>query len=320
MPAELRTERRIEEEAVGWVIRLRDADEQGWAAFTDWLEADPRHAAAYDDAAVADAEAEHLPAPEQAPMHPVRVSEIRTEEPRRGFRRSMFGWAAAASIVLSVGSLAGGESTYLVETGPGERRVVALEDGSRIRLNGGTRVELDEERPRFAKLERGEALFEVVHDASRPFEVQVGATTLRDLGTVFNVVAEKERLEVAVSEGIVLYDPQGAAKKLTPGMALRKQGKAPAEVERISSEAVGGWRAGRLIYSAVHVAEIASDLSRNLGIKVAADEAVASRSFSGVILLDGKPNEVLARSAALLGLELQQTGETWWLKKASAPD
>ena len=42
------TDRRddIEAQAVGWVIRLRYAGVDEWAAFTDWLEADPANAAA----------------------------------------------------------------------------------------------------------------------------------------------------------------------------------------------------------------------------------------------------------------------------------
>ena len=38
----------IEEQAVAWVIRLRDAGAEDWEEFTDWLEADPANAAAYE--------------------------------------------------------------------------------------------------------------------------------------------------------------------------------------------------------------------------------------------------------------------------------
>jgi transmembrane sensor len=316
------TQRRVQDEAIGWVIRLRDAGEQDWEAFTAWLEADPAHAVAYDEAALTDVEAEHLPpSPEAKPLRPTSRNEFEAQPSRRGLRRGFVGWAAAASIVLSAGYLAlgTGDSAYLIETAAGERRIVALEDGSRIELNGNSRVELDSERPRYAKLEQGEALFEVVHDAARPFEVEAGGTLLRDMGTVFNVVAEKQRLEVAVSEGAVLYDPAGEAEKLTPGMVLRKEGAAPVSVGPVSTDAVGGWREGRLIYSAAPVSAVAADLSRNLGLRVAAEEAVASRPFSGVILLAGQPREVLERSAALLGLELQRSGETWLLTRTGAP-
>ncbi len=50
---------------------------------------------------------------------------------------------------------------------------------------------------------RGEALFTVVHEANRPFEVVAGGERIRDLGTRFNVYAEPGRVVVAVLEGQV---------------------------------------------------------------------------------------------------------------------
>ena len=50
----MKNRKEIEAEAVGWVIRLREAGEADWDAFTLWLEADPEHLAAYEEAALAD--------------------------------------------------------------------------------------------------------------------------------------------------------------------------------------------------------------------------------------------------------------------------
>jgi transmembrane sensor len=46
---------RIYEEAAGWLVRQQD-DAMDWEGFTLWLEADPRHRAAYDDLALLDAD------------------------------------------------------------------------------------------------------------------------------------------------------------------------------------------------------------------------------------------------------------------------
>ena len=43
-------------EAVAWHLCLATADGGAWTAFSDWLEADPQHARAYDALAVSDAE------------------------------------------------------------------------------------------------------------------------------------------------------------------------------------------------------------------------------------------------------------------------
>lgn len=309
----LKTERDKQEEAIGWVIRLRDASAEEWEAFTAWLEADPAHLDAYEQAALADADAGAL-SPE--PARPIPVAAPETRAPARPGRRVFLGWGIAASLALFAGwlGLAGSGGPYSIETAPGQRQTIALEDGTRIELNGGTRITLDEDRPRFASLERGEALFRVVHDETRPFEVEAGGTMLRDLGTVFNVVRDEAALDVAVSEGSVLFDPDGERKTLSPGMALTKTSGRPAQVARIDNESVGAWREGRLVYSAAPISRIAGDLSRNLGVKVVAAPQVGDRAFSGVIMLDGGSEEVLARASALIGVNVDRSGDRWIMK------
>lgn len=319
----MKSSKQAEQEAALWVIRLREANEEEWNAFTSWLEADPAHLAAYDEAALVDAEAEEM-LPRMDPSEPSQPIPAFRHQPAdtKGAhgRRAFMGWAIAASLLLTTGyvALGGSGGTSVIETRPGERRQVALEDGSRVELNGGTRLVLDEGRPRFARLERGEALFHVVHDASQPFEVEAGEALLRDMGTVFNVVLEKASLEVAVSEGAVLYNPGREAKNLAPGMSLRKSAGA-LRVDHVDPGSVGGWHQGRLLYSAAPVSRVAADLSRNVGVPVTASPDVAARPFSGVIMLGGDPGAVLARTAALLGLSVRQTADGWILTKASAP-
>jgi transmembrane sensor len=50
---------------------------------------------------------------------------------------------------------------------------------------------------------QGEAMFDVAHDAKRPFYVQVGSSLLRVLGTAFNVRIRAELVELTVSRGAV---------------------------------------------------------------------------------------------------------------------
>lgn len=299
---------RIDEEAAAWQVRLRDASSADWEAFTAWLEADPAHGAAYDLVALADLELDGLP-----PAEPVRV--IETPAPRRIGRRSVFGWggAAVAAALVGVITLNMGGSTYDVATGAGERRVIALEDGSRIALNGGTRLVLDRDDPRFARVEQGEALFTVVHDDARPFRVEAGEARLVDMGTVFNVVHDGGRTDVAVSEGAVRWHRGGARVDLTAGMALSQRGTERPAVVRTELTAVGGWRAGRLSYSGARYDEVATDLSRNLGAPVSIGADAAARRFSGVIVIDRDAAVTMERVGALLELNARRTGDGWSL-------
>lgn len=304
----------IEAEAISWVIRLRDAPAADWEAFTAWLEADPAHATAYEEAALVDIDLDDLPQRQARPILPAAPVET-VPEHRRGSRRAFLGWGIAAALVGVIGITAwpNAGSEFEVATGPGQHRQVALADGSRIELNGSTRVVLDRENPRFARLESGEALFMVVHDEARPFEVAAGDVELRDLGTRFNVVRGELAFEVAVAEGAVLFNPDREAVELRPGMVLRQVQGARPVVSRSDPHDVAGWREGRLIYSNADVAQIADDLSRNLGRPVTASPQVAGRNFTGIIILDPNPDTSIARASALLGVEARPEGQGWQL-------
>ncbi|HYD12913.1 MAG TPA: FecR domain-containing protein [Allosphingosinicella sp.] len=310
---------RIEEEAIAWVVRLRDAGAEDWDAFTLWLEADPAHLTAYDEVALADLAAEELapaPRPVQPAWTPAAAPVYRPD------RRRFLGWSAAAAAVAGMvawSTLPAGAALYAVETGPGQHRRIDLADGSRIDLNGATRIQLDRNNARFASLERGEALFTVVHDETRPFEVEAGGARMRDLGTTFNVVAERGAVEVGVSEGRVLFDPGGAAVNLSPGMNLRRAAaEARPVVSRTEPDAVGSWRAGRLSYRSATVGQIAGDLTRNLGVSVRASPSVAQQSFTGVIMLDPDKGAAVRRAASLLGVSAGRSGDGWILTVGSS--
>jgi transmembrane sensor len=296
--------------AIAWTIRLKHGTPEDWRAFTDWLEADPAHLSAWEHVSLADDELGALP------RHQARPAAA-TLAPSRGGgtpRKWMLGGGVAAVLsgVLAVTTLQS-SATYALETGPGERRSVTLADGSRLDMNGGTRLVLDRDNPRFAKLERGEALFTVVHDESRPFEVHAGRAVLQDLGTVFDVVHESGQLRVAVAEGAVMYNPDGERVRLDPGMRLTDSGGDRVAVAQVDADTIAGWKAGRLSYSATPIATVAADLSRNVGVPVAVDRSIAGRPFTGVIVLDRDRELLFGRVAALLGVRAVRAGDGWTL-------
>jgi transmembrane sensor len=300
--------------AIGWVIRLRHADAREWEEFAAWLEADPRHLQAYEEVAAADEGLDALPPRE------VRAAEVAAEADVRAEpvpRRKVLGWAIAASVVGLAGyaSLDTATDHYAVETIAGERRVVALADGSRIELNGDTKVALDRRTPRYARLERGEALFTVVHDASSPFRVEAGDADIEDLGTVFNVTRAGEVVGVEVAEGEVAVASGGQRAHLTPGMGVRAEGKRLTPSRR-DPASVGDWKRGLLSYSSASYEQIAQDLFRNAGLGVQVDPELRERRFSGVIILGPDKSVLMARVAALLTVKARPAGEGWLLVPA----
>ncbi len=85
-----------------------------------------------------------------------------------------------------------------------ERQSMALTDGSTIELNSDACVVvLYSDTKRLVKLVKGEAVFQVKHDPTRPFVVKSGATSIVDVGTRFDAYRREGRTRIAVTEGRV---------------------------------------------------------------------------------------------------------------------
>ena len=94
-----------------------------------------------------------------------------------------------------------------IEAPAGQHIRIALSDGTTVELNSKSRITYP---ALFAGAERrvrleGEAMFDVYHDASRPFIVETYACDVEVRGTRFNVIAEEDMQEfsTALFEGSV---------------------------------------------------------------------------------------------------------------------
>jgi transmembrane sensor len=130
---------------------------------------------------------------------------------RRAPRFQRFAWGAAAVLLLGIGLTIFMLQTPLrFKTELGEQRSVLLADGSRVTLNTASEIEVNlHGRRRWVRLVKGEALFEVAHDASRPFEVRTGNAVISDVGTQFNIDMRSNGTTVTVVEGQVAVNSAG---------------------------------------------------------------------------------------------------------------
>ncbi len=307
----------INDAALDWVIRLRDPAFDGWEAFETWLAADAAHADAYQVMAAADADMAALVA---SVPRPVPVAPTQLPHSRRRALRPWFGGAIAASLAAIAGfaALQSRSDPYVIETPAGVPRSVTLADGTRLDLNGGTRLLLDRREPRQAVLTQGEVVFTVVHDDRQPFRVKVGMASLVDVGTIFNVARSGPLTTVAVSEGAIVFNPDGEAVRLPAGRSLRAvDGDGTLVVADTPPETIGGWRTGRLFYNGAPLSDVAADLSRSLGLTIVADPAVAGRRFRGVITLGHGRRAPPTTLGPLLGVRLVRDGKDWRLMAES---
>lgn len=310
----------IADAAIDWIMRLSAPDFGDWAAFETWLGADPAHAETYWRLAALDRDLAPVVAQnaESRKTHQDDVVELSAyRRPRRG--AAIIGWgigAAAAAIALIVGGYAlqrpSAPEVVAIETAPGKQRLVELPDGTRVALNGGTRVTFDRAQSRNLRLERGEARFDVTHDAARPFVLHVGEASLVDLGTSFDVVREAGETRVAVAEGAVRFERGGSAHDLRAGESLRiSDTDARPQLGRIDAATISGWRSGRLVYENAPVSIVAGDLARTLGIRIAVAPDVAKRVFTGGIATRGDAAQVMNDAAATIGVRAEQGPDGW---------
>ena len=306
----------VMDEAIAWHLGLEEAGADDWRRFITWLEADPAHQAAYDRLTLDDAslsEAIVEPTIPATQSNPVKRGWLRYGGAAGGLlAAAAAAWMALMPAVVSKASL------YSVETAPGKRHSLTLADGTMIEMNGGTKLVLDRNSARVATLDRGEAVFHVVHHADQPFEVRSGGVTLRDVGTVFNVVRAGPQLRVAVAEGSVMFQPDKEKVPLTKGQALAmREGDDHIELSRVATDEVGGWTEDRLDFRQVALSTVAEDVSRSTGATVTVSPEMAGLPFTGTLRLDRSSEEVMRNLAALAGAELRRDGPHWMIRPKS---
>ncbi|MET0364638.1 MAG: FecR domain-containing protein [Sphingobium sp.] len=307
----------IRDSAVAWHIAMPTMTEDRWHAFVEWLEADPAHASAYDAVTLADARLAQVP--------PVNVITLSPRRPLYAMSRKpiWIGGALAASLaaLFAVTTQLRGpqDQSYSVTTAAGSTRTIAMGEGSAVTLNGGTRMAFDKANPRSASLDEGEALFSVHHDAKQPFEVALGRFRVVDLGTVFNIARGKGRLSIAVSEGSVLFDPDGARLTLRGGDAITVDEKANI-VTRGKALKVGGWRNGEMEFSDAALSDVAEAIHRRTGTEIIVGVPLSNTPFTGNVRITGDAARDARHLAQLVGADVRRDGEKWVLSPTRAAD
>jgi transmembrane sensor len=276
--------RRIRARAARWVTELHgpDRDAELEAKVRRWIDADPRHAAAFELATAAWQYSGDLPAslPPRAAASPGRA---RVAVPRPVL-------AGVAVLLLALMTAIYWARDGSLATGPGEQRTVVLADGTQMSLNADTRVLVQyDAHERKVTLKRGEALFEVVKHQSAPFVVIVGDRKVIAVGTSFVVHREaptSSAFAVTLVEGRVAVEPlswpdvlpdepTAGLTLLSTGERLRVGADATAAVDKPSIDRVTAWRRGQLIFDDTSLAEAAAEFNRYGPMTISIDSPTA---------------------------------------------
>ncbi|BCX51525.1 MULTISPECIES: FecR family protein [Comamonas] len=313
-------------QAAAWLVRRAD---EGWLpedeqALQLWLNADASNRQAYAHAQRIWAE---LGALGQSGLLPEQGAEMvsETKPLLQGTVQRRMLWKGAGAAVFAAGALWVGAGSQIMlafeadyRTGVGERREVALPDGSRVHLGGDSAVAVRyDTRQRHVALLRGEALFDAKpvevsggRDAEkRPFVVAAADGRTRALGTRFIVERLDERTQVTgVFHQVAVsldHAPQDAVV-LSPGQRVSYDRRGMTPVQDLSEDAGQSWERGLLVFERMRLADVVDRLNRYHSSRIVVrDQVLAQRRVSGVFLQSDAPGAVQA-IAQELGAQLLQ--------------
>jgi transmembrane sensor len=195
----------------------------------------------------------------------------------------------------------------------GERSAVTLGDGSQVTLDTQSEIRIAfSKEERIVRLTRGQAIFEVAKDPSRPFVVEVNHRRFIALGTAFDVRVDDKQIKVTMIEGTVRVEPSpqnlvaeagktskprstangGPATRegeagsatifLTAGEQLTVDANTRDYVRPADSDRITSWRRGQVIFDNTRLTDAVAELNRYSEIKIElADAALADLRLSG---------------------------------------
>ncbi len=268
-----------------------------------WLAESPEHGRILDSYAMIWSAAGSAKFPS---AHYGRSKSSRAQRVRRWGWSAVSACAVAASVVavVHVGGAGDPEQTAWkaqYSTVVGEHHQYALNDGSEIYLNTATATDVRfTNRRRVVVLERGEGLFKVAKDKTRPFQVVAGDVVVRAVGTRFSVRRlDSNKVDITVFEGVVevtrTHEPEGSGGaalpsrepvRLAAGQAAQKFGDSVliSSPDSKSLNAETAWTTGRLLFDAEPLADVVAQVNRyTTKPLVLADPSLGQLKVSGAV-------------------------------------
>lgn len=219
--------------------------------------------------------------------HRIHVIENRKKQT---LTRKIYRWYSVAAAVLLVPLLiAGGiwftkkpavETVFVTENpvtstihAPlGSRISFNLPDGTRGWLNSGSSLEYQLPFRNNRQITvKGEAWFDVAHDASHPFEISAGRSKVKVLGTKFNLNAypEEKYVEVVLEEGKVEFSVPGisSAVEMKPNERL-VYNRDSVHIATTDPSKYAAWVEGKLMFRGDPMPEVARRIARWYNVEV----------------------------------------------------
>lgn len=278
-----------------WLLRLEEApdDQTLRAEYEAWLAQSEQHRKAHETITLLWQNAEELGSLAPAQI-PAKVGTLAPRNPR--VRKFVWGAAALAACLAMLAfpaiqrRLVADLSTSVAET-----RTIELEDGSRASLDAASSIAVVYgPNQRTVTLLAGQAFFEVVPSAERPFVVSASDVKVMVTGTSFSVARSSNGIAIEVETGTVKVSREG---KLLAGLEAGQRARvAPSGATTrgtVTPDEVAAWRDHRIVVYQATIRDVVEQIGRYLPAAIVfRDKEIADRLVTGVIDLN-RPEEAL---------------------------
>lgn len=300
-------------QASEWLARL-DTGRATVDELDAWRDGDPRRAAAFAEVAGAWS----------------RLDILRVSQDRPAPTATRRAWLGGGGAALAAGLIGG---AYLSRhilfrdhavTGVGERRTLALPDGSSVELNTDTEIfwRFEPRRRRFW-LERGEAALTIARDHLRPFELLTTQGFAQLAAGQFNARLRPAGLDLIVLAGRAAS--QTATARVEAGVSGPDDARQRLEISDSGVQVVDAledqvqsaqaWRRGEIVFEGQTLWVAVEEYNRYLTRKLVIDDPRARDLRLGGRFLTGDPDSFLQALRMTFGLRIIDDGPSRILLK-----
>jgi transmembrane sensor len=185
-----------------------------------------------------------------------------------------------------------------IATPRGGQYWVTLADGSKVLLNAASSLKYPvafNGNERLVEL-TGEAYFEVVHNAAKPFRVKTAGQVVEDIGTHFNInaYADEPNTQTTLLEGSVKVSQDGTenTKILVPGEQLIA-GDNLFKSRKINVDQAVAWKDGLFVFDHTNLRALMRQVSRWYDLEIVYEGDVKNEDYFGEVERKYSLNEVI---------------------------
>lgn len=202
-------------------------------------------------------------------------------------------------LVYQVADAATVDVVYNTLTTPrGGQYRLTLADGSEVWLNAATTIKYPASFPgneRRVEI-KGEAYFEIAHNAGQPFIVSSNGMEVKVLGTHFNVnsYTDEKMMKTSLLEGSISLSKNGHSAMLKAGQQAQLSSAGDFKVlSDVDMEEVVAWKNGYFSFNHADLQTVMRQISRWYDVDISYEGPIPARLFGGKIDRNSNASDVL---------------------------